>query len=252
MKVRAILLLVVLFLSKARPSLASSEAPNPTVTSQCINSPPLPEPAGSLRTQLGRLNESVQVLQGPTYFSAAFGFPTASQWTSTVLATLMIEYSRFVNDSRYFSDFVAVFNNESVLALFFQGNDDKLWVCLACLRGAAFASTHDSQQWVQPFLNRAHFFYNLAVSGWNNATCGGGMFWRPFSNYKNAVTNELWITASISMYQIFGEPGMLEAALQAWTWFNNSGMINPRGLVNDGINSDNCMQASFNVRLLTQ
>ena len=241
MRAGAILLFVVIFLSKSFPSLASSEEPQPTVINKCTTNPNFPDPVASLHTQLGRLNESIPVLQGPDYFSATFGFPTASQWTSTVLATLMIEYSRLVNDSQYFSDFVAVFNNESVPALFFQGNDDKLWVCLACLRGAAFASTHDSQQWVQPFLNRAHFFYNLALLGWNNATCGGGMFWRPFSSYKNAVTNELWITASISMYQIFGESSMLEAALQGWTWFNNSGMINSKGLVNDGINNNNCM-----------
>jgi len=80
--------------------------------------------------------------------------------------------------SQYFSNFVAVFNNQSVPELIFQGNDGKLWVCLACLRGAAIASTHGwgLQQWVQPFLERARLLYNSALAGWNNTSCGGGMF----------------------------------------------------------------------------
>ena len=188
--------------------------------------------------QLERLQMSMQVLQEPDYFSATSGFPTASEWTSTVLATLLIDYSQVANDSQYFPGFVAVFNNEPVIELVFQGNDDKLWVCLACLRGAAYASIN-YPQWVQPFLDRALLFYTLASTGWSNATCGGGMFWGPLSTYKNAVTNELWITASVDMYEAFGEPSMLEAALQGWTWFRNSGMINAQGVVNDGLSS-NC------------
>ena len=188
---------------------------------------------------LERLRILMQVLQEPDYFSAATGsFLTASQWTSTFLATLLIDYSQVTNDPQYFPHFVAFFNNQSVLELAFQGNDDKLWVCLTYLRGAAYASTHDSQ-WVQPFLDRAKLFYTLASQGWNNKTCGGGMIWGPFSSYKNAVTNELWVTASVGMYEAFGDQGMLETALQAWTWFNKSGLRNAEGLINDGLD-DNC------------
>ena len=190
-------------------------------------------------TQLERLQTSLQVLQEPQYFSSAYGFFTASEWTSTVLATLLIDYSQVANDSRYFPNFVAVFNNESLLDLIFQANDDRLWVCLFCLRGAAYASINYTQ-WVQPFLDRAQYFYTLAGTGWDNTTCGGGMFSGEGSTYKNAVTNELWITASVEMYEAFGDPSLLETSLQAWTWFNNSGMINPQGLVNDGLTS-NCM-----------
>ena len=192
----------------------------------------------SLATQLVRLQTSIQVLQEPDYFLTGSGFPTASEWTSTVLATLLIDYSQASNDSQYFPNFIAVFNNESVVELIFQGNDDILWVCLACLRGAAYASIN-YPQWVPTLLDRAKLFYTLASRGWDNTTCGGGMVSGPFSTYKNAVTNELWITASVGMYEAFGEPTMLEAALQAWTWFNNSGMINAQGLVNDGL-SGNC------------
>jgi Glycosyl hydrolase family 76 len=196
---------------------------------------------GSRAKNLDRLRASIRILQQPDYFSPTFGFPTASEWTSTVLATVLIDSALATNDPLYFEGFVAVFNNESVLELLFQGNDDKLWVCLACLRGAAYAANHDPQS-ADTFLERAQLFYNSAAAGWQNATCHGGMFSAPGSSYKNAVTNELWITASASMYQIFGEESMLDAALQGWIWFNGSGMINSEGLVNDGL-TNNCTSA---------
>jgi len=183
----------------------------------------------------------MQVLQNPNYFSAVWGsFPTASQWTSTFLATLLVDYSEVAHDPQYFPHFVDFFNNQSgiVLDLEFQGNDDKLWVCLTCLRGAIYASINDTK-WVQPFLDRAKLFYTLASKGWDNTTCGGGMIWGGGSSYKNAVTNELWITASVAMYQAFGESSMLEAAIQGWIWLNQSGMINAQGLVNNGLD-ENC------------
>jgi Glycosyl hydrolase family 76 len=196
---------------------------------------------GSRTKNLDRLRTSIQILQQPDYYSPTFGFPTASEWTSTVLASVLIDSAVVTNDSLYFEGFVAVFNNESVLELLFQANDDKLWVCLACLRGAVYAANHDPQS-APAFLERAQQFYNLAAAGWQNATCHGGLFSAPGSGYQNAVTNELWITASASMYQIFGETSMLDAALQGWTWFNRSGMINSEGLVNDGL-TNNCTSA---------
>lgn len=235
--------LFAVLVSESGLSLAFSErhdAPPFTddVGSGYVKRTDCPHTAVSLANQLVRLQTSIQVLLEPDYFLPGSGFPTASEWTSTVLATLLIDYAQAANDSQYFSDFIAVFNNESVIELAFQGNDDKLWVCLACLRGAAYASIN-FPQWVQTLLSRAKLFYTLASTGWDNTTCGGGIVSGPFSAYKNAVTNELWITASVGMYEAFGEPSMLEAALQGWTWFKNSGMINAQGLVNDGLSS-NC------------
>ena len=55
------------------------------------------------------------------------------------------------------------------------------------------------QLWVQSFAHRARIFWNLAARGWETKFCGGGMIWNPRGLYKNAVTNELWISASIAM-----------------------------------------------------
>ena len=196
----------------------------------------------SAADQLDRLKNLVQILQQPTFFVLASGsFPTAIQWTSTVLATFVIDYSTLTNDNQYFNNFTAFFKNQPVLSLTFQGYDDKLWVVLTYLRAASFAQAHDTNM-SQPFLDRAKYFYNICKLGWDNKTCGGGMFWQPLSSYKNAVTTELWITASMGMYEAFKDDEMLHAAVRGWTWFKTSGMINAQGTVNDGLDK-NCKYA---------
>jgi len=180
----------------------------------------------------------MKVLQGPDFFFSDSGrYPDSCQWTSTVLTTIVIDYSHLTGDHQYFPHIVALFNDQDVPELLNQKNDDKLWVVLTYLRGATYATTHD-EKWVQPFLQRALLFYNSARDGWDESTCGGGMYWGQRGgccSYKNAVTTELWITASVGMYEAFGDESMLEAAIRGWVWFEKSGMINDEGLVNDGL-----------------
>jgi predicted alpha-1,6-mannanase (GH76 family) len=179
----------------------------------------------------------LDVLQGPDFFEFESGsYPAAAQWTSTLLTTILLDYSYLTGDDQYFSHIVALFNNQEVDSMLKQNNDDKLWVVLTWLRGAKYAAIHD-EKWVGPFLQRALLFYNSASAGWDNSTCGGGMIWGPgcCSRYKNAVTIELWITASVGMYEAFGDKSMLENSIQGWVWFEKSGMINEEGLVNDGL-----------------
>jgi predicted alpha-1,6-mannanase (GH76 family) len=183
----------------------------------------------------------MQILQGPDFFSLDSGsYPASRQWTSAVLTTIVIDYSHLTGDHQYFSHIGALFNSQDVYALLRQKNDDKLWVALTYLRGAAYAAIHD-EKWVQPFLQRALLFYNSASTGWDDSKCGGGMYWGPglCSRYKNAVTTELWISASMGMYDVFGDQILLENAIRGWVWFEESGMINDEGLVNDGLDG-NC------------
>jgi predicted alpha-1,6-mannanase (GH76 family) len=189
--------------------------------------------------QLTRLQTIIQNLQQPTNFSIKSGsYPTAIQWTSTVLATILIDYSHLTSDRQYFSNIIDFYHHQPVCNLTTQKYDDKQWVVLTYLRGAAYAAIHD-KKWVKPFLRRASFFYMLVKPGWDNSTCGGGMNWGPCSKYKNAVTTELFIATSIGMYEVFGKESMLQAAIRAWVWFKKSGMINAEGLVNDGLDQ-NC------------
>lgn len=209
-----------------------------------------PTPTIASEIHHARLQTLMQTLQGPGFFLDSGSYPSSCQWTSTLLTTLVIDYSHLTGDHQYLSHIVALFNKQEVPSLLKQKNDDKLWVVLTYLRGAAYASTHD-QQWVQPFLDRALLFYNSASAGWDESTCGGGMYWGPRGwcwSYKNAVTTELWITASVGMYEAFGDESMLEAAIRGWVWFEKSGMINDQGLINDGLDR-HCRYLSGMLRL---
>lgn len=101
------------------------------------------------------------------------------------------------------------------------------------------------QVWVDTFSQRASDFWDYSTQGWDTTLCHGGMTWNPrLETYKNAVTNELYIAGSISMYQNF--PGsslngsgshdsrQLQAAKDGYAWLMNVNMTNSQGLFVDG------------------
>ena len=58
--------------------------------------------------------------------------------------------------------------------------------------------------------------------------------------YKNAIVNELYLTIAAKL-------GEVEWAMQMWSWFVASGMINTdHGLVNDGLNDTSCLNNGGN------
>lgn len=90
------------------------------------------------------------------------------------------------------------------------------------------------------YLDIAELDEAYIYSYWNN-TCGGGVIWDiPDLSYKNAISNELYFKLTASLHnRIPGDTEYLDKAQAAWTWFNNSGMINTQNLINDGL-TDNC------------
>ena len=120
-----------------------------------------------------RLTNLVAILAA-NYFSPESGsFPTAIDWTSTVIATHLFNYSQQNQDHRYFSHLVSFYHKQNITGLLRQNYDDQLWVVLTFLRGAAYAGTCEPE-WVDPFLQRASVFYDIARAGWDEETCGGG------------------------------------------------------------------------------
>lgn len=165
-----------------------------------------------------------------------------------------------------------------------QAFDDILWVVLGWLEAINFVRVHSAlhyppssatgaskrglrqvlgtQQWhgnywVESFAHRARIFWELARNGWDTKLCGGGMNWNPrLEPYKNAVTNELWIAASVSMYLYF--PGdnntspwsstrdkkYLSAAVDGYNWLMGINMTNSQGLFVDGYHISNVKNGS--------
>jgi predicted alpha-1,6-mannanase (GH76 family) len=181
--------------------------------------------------------------------------------------------------NKYFSQILTYYFGQDAFSLRTQAYDDMLWVVLGWLDNVKFIKLHAekhypsdvSQGWYgkqfdAAFAHRARVFYDLASQGWDTTSCGGGMNWNPrLETYKNAITNELFITASINMYLYF--PGdtntspfdslqshnmsqqmgwqelpvarphdrkYLKSATAAYKWLKDSNMTNAQGLYIDG------------------
>jgi hypothetical protein len=195
--------------------------------------------------------------------------------------------------NKYFGQSVAYYFGEEYFSIRNQAYDDMLWVVLGWLESIQFIAAHaerhysangdaadgrsawHAQQFVPAFAHRARVFYKLAEQGWDWRLCGGGMTWNPrLLPYKNAITNELFVSASVAMYLHFPgdsncspfmaaeaehldwemlraeetgdaraclkrqsstyDPDYLANAIDGYDWLANSGMTNEQGLYVDG------------------
>ncbi|KAL4925567.1 putative glycosyl hydrolase [Aspergillus undulatus] len=179
--------------------------------------------------------------------------------------------------SYFFGQVTTFYFGENAFALRNQAYDDMLWVTLGWLENIKFQTLHSDlhyegsqgstraggrpwhgTQFQTPAAHRVRIFYELASEGWDTTLCGGGMIWSPhLGAYKNAITNELFISASIGMYLYFPgdkidapfvegtsgreagdglphDPYYLEIAQEAYRWLKNSNMTGIFNLYGDG------------------
>ncbi|KAJ7496635.1 glycoside hydrolase family 76 protein [Mycena latifolia] len=105
--------------------------------------------------------------------------------------------------------------------------DDVQWVSIAYLRAGNLA--------------QAQKYYDIASTAVTTDYCGGGLFWNGNHDYKNAITNELYITTSGYMYDATKDAKYLTNLQTTWTWLKASKMMGSNGLFNDGLTNDgNC------------
>lgn len=250
------------------------------------------------------LLDALDVLE-TSYFEVWQGiWPKSIDWTSAVIgtylaATLSTLSTSFASLSsretgeniinKYFAQLTASYFGQNAFALRQEAYDDMLWVVLGWIEGVKFVKVHSAKhystdagegervrgekekewhgnQFIPAFAHRARIFWELASQGWDTSLCGGGMIWSPYlTPYKNAITNELYIAASISMYLYFPgddndspfglstpeiydsalkaamrkespahDPKYLDAAVQAYKWLMESNMTDEKGLFVDG------------------
>lgn len=241
---------------------------------------------------LPTLLNALDVLQS-SYFEVWQGnWPTGIDWTKAVIGTYLSSALLTISTSfdslgsakgsenlvnKYFSHLIGSYFGQDAFALRQQAYDDMLWVVLGWLESVRFVNTHSAhhysksglgegdwygRDYIPAFAHRARIFWDLASQGWDTSLCNGGMIWNPYLvPYKNAITNELYIAASISMYLYFPgdentspfgfaspsdfvvsdadpgrprDPKYLAAAIEAYRWLNNSNMTDAKGLYVDG------------------
>jgi predicted alpha-1,6-mannanase (GH76 family) len=108
--------------------------------------------------------------------------------------------------------------------------DDNGWWGLAWV--AAYDLTGDRR-----YLDAARIIFARNEAGWDD-TCRGGVWWNTARKYKNAITNELFLTLAARLHQrasVDQGSYYLDWALREWEWFSSSGLIGISGLVNDGL-----------------
>eukprot|EP01061_Rhynchopus_euleeides_P005968 TRINITY_DN15052_c0_g1_i3.p1 TRINITY_DN15052_c0_g1~~TRINITY_DN15052_c0_g1_i3.p1 ORF type:complete len:293 (+),score=105.98 TRINITY_DN15052_c0_g1_i3:177-1055(+) len=128
--------------------------------------------------------------------------------------------------------------------LYTAGYDDLAWYALAWLRAVTLTGKAE-------YAHRAAAIHREMAKVWDGH-CGGGVWWDRKKTYKNAITNELFITLSMGLYRATGTTSYLTWAEQGWAWFEASGMIQPNGLVVDGISMDCTATSSSSVYTYNQ
>ncbi|KAK4495622.1 hypothetical protein PRZ48_012890 [Zasmidium cellare] len=136
-----------------------------------------------------------------------------------------------------------VFENTYAVSSNQQGNnnwlgynyDDDGWWALAWI--AAYDATGDTK-----YLSTAENIFDAMQQTWGTNCYNGGIYWNQARNYVNAITNELFmsVAAHLSNRPTSRGAGYYSNWAQVtWSWFQQTGMINGQGLINDGLDG-NC------------
>lgn len=160
-------------------------------------------------------------------------------WNAANAMTVLADYSRVSHSREYLSVVGNTFRraNEAYHTHNFlnASYDDEGWWALAWVD--AYDLTGDQQ-----YLKMAETIFANIADQWDE-TCNGGVWWDEKHTYKNAITNELFLSLSAALANRVDDPApkhqYLNWAQREWSWFQASGMINAQHLVNDGLNSKN-------------
>jgi predicted alpha-1,6-mannanase (GH76 family) len=153
-----------------------------------------------------------------------------SWWQAAVALSTLETYQQTTGDTGYSKAISAAFKDHKSGHFESSYNDDTGWWGLAWLQ--AYDITRSKQ-----YLAMAETDANYMHRSWDR-TCGGGVWWTTARNYKNAITNEVFLELTAELHNtIHGDTKYLQWATAEWSWFKGSGMINKSDLINDGLDS---------------
>jgi predicted alpha-1,6-mannanase (GH76 family) len=157
---------------------------------------------------------------------------TTGWWNSANALEALIDYMALTKDRRHLDVISTTFEKRQSGNFLNEYYDDEGWWGIAWVK--AYDLTKDSR-----YLDMAKRIFDDMKGGWDD-TFGGGVWWRKDRRYKNAIPNELFLTLATRLHQRTrhdkGPESYLDWAQKEADWFEASGMINDRNLVNDGLN----------------
>jgi predicted alpha-1,6-mannanase (GH76 family) len=154
-------------------------------------------------------------------------------WNSANVLESIIDYSRNARSEQYLPFISNTFEKHQAGNFLNHFYDDEGWWALAWIK--AYDLTKETR-----YLDMAKTIFADMTTGWDQ-TCGGGVWWNKDRRYKNAITNELFLTVAAKLHQRTpgdaGPGSYLDWAERSWQWFEGSGMMNEDHLINDGLNA---------------
>lgn len=170
------------------------------------------------------------------FYNASSGlWDTANWWNAANALETTIEYSRLTDSLTYRGNIFNTFYQKPRYKNFINPwfRDDDGWWALTWIK--AYDLTGNPR-----YLEQAKFIFQDMSTGWDNV-CNGGLYWHKRElNYKNAITNSLFLSVAAKLaLREPNDPRYLTWAKRIWKWFDESGMIHTDQLVYDGLDS-NC------------
>ncbi|KAJ7785645.1 glycoside hydrolase family 76 protein [Mycena metata] len=114
--------------------------------------------------------------------------------------------------------------------------DDASWIIMALWKIADYKTARGLDS--SAYIESANTIYSIVESAWDTSVCGGGVWWSSAKNYKNSITNELFLFVSATGALNFpSNPAFLQNANLVRNWIQSSQLRNSQGLFNDGLTS---------------
>jgi predicted alpha-1,6-mannanase (GH76 family) len=208
-----------------------------TVDPDALHGPARTLRTGSCTSLRARASAAARVLRH--FYDVEAGlYEGNAWWTGANMLEAAIDHARETGDAAYLdvvdntfvksADGVPDISAGNFLNDFY---DDEGWWGLAWVK--AYDLTHDPR-----YLDMARTIFADITHAWSDE-CGGGLFWNHERHYKNAITNELFLTLAARLHaRTPGDAGAgsyLDWAQREWAWFRASGMIQTNGSIVDGL-----------------
>ena len=134
-----------------------------------------------------------------TWYNSGTGLyaSPAGWWNAANAVTALVNFEHVAHDATYIS---AIANTFAKAQTGSSGHpnftndfyDDTGWWGLAWID--AYDLTDNPA-----YLSMAETIFTYMTTGWDTTTCGGGMWWSTSHTYKNAITNELFLTMAAKL-----------------------------------------------------
>ncbi len=168
-------------------------------------------------------------------YTAPLGLFGVTWWQSANAVETTVDYARLTGDRQFQTLWTTTFDVHSAISTQFLNDfhDDEGWWALAWLK--AYDLTGEVR-----YLAMARTIFDDITPDWDDQ-CGGGVYWTKAKSYKNAITNELFLTLAARLHARTRVGGAttpyLTWATRTWTWLKASGMRNSDKLWNDGLDA---------------